>query len=210
MGNHSILDSQAADITGHDPWVALKTSELPDGLAAHDIHLSELLHKTERLDIVLPLSDVLAPNGLLKEILDIIVSHSSRIGVWADTAATTEQLDSLLAQILSPKDQQGKDNTPLTSPITDIDLIVLYTPLFADGRNFSLAKHLRLQGYEGEIRVAGAFGRDQITYLLRSGVDSFIIANEFMVDDIANAFKVLPSAYSGNDASQLPMFRTTA
>ncbi|MDO5769980.1 MAG: DUF934 domain-containing protein [Psychrobacter sp.] len=217
MGNHSILNSKASDITASDSWVALITAELPDGLCAHEIHLSEFLHKTERLDVILPLKDVLAPTGILKETLDIIANHSSRLGLWADTATTTEQLDLLLSQLSASSEATDTDTKsaskppnsaqPSLSALSKIDLIVLYTPLFADGRNFSLAKHLRLQGYEGEIRVAGAFGRDQITYLLRSGVDSFIIANEFMVDDIANAFKVLPSAYSGNDASQLPMFR---
>lgn len=200
MGNHSILDHNAVNITVNDTWQALAVAELPDGIAAAQIHLGELLHKQERLDIILPLKDVLAPTGLLKETLALVATRSSRIGVWADTSISTDQLDQLLALT------QDKDAELLAA----LDLVILYTPLFADGRNFSLAKHLRLQGYQGEIRVAGEFGRDQIAYLLRSGVDSFIIANEALSEDIQQAFMALPTAYNGSNASQLPMFRSAA
>lgn len=208
MGNHSILNAQAHNITADDTWHALVTAELPDGISAHQIKLSELLHKTERLDLILPLNDLLLPSGLLQETLALIANRSSRIALWADTNTTVEQLDTLLG--VSKASKKAAINETTVALLQALDLIVLYTPLFADGRNFSLAKHLRLQGYQGEIRAAGQFGRDQIAYLLRSGVDSFIIADEEVTDDIANAFKVLPSAYSGNDASQLPMFRARA
>lgn len=211
MGNHSILDHQAINITAKDTWQALVTHDLPDGIAVKQIHLSELLHKSERLDVILPLSDLLTPSGLLKQTLELIATRTSRLGVWADTSTTIEQLDQLLASI---SDSENSDTAPpnsnnlLASLLTSVDLVVIHTPLFADGRNFSLAKHLRLQGYQGEIRVTGDFGRDQIAYLLRSGVDSFVIANEWLAEDIQSAFSVLPSAYNGNDAGQLPMFRT--
>ena len=214
MGNHSILNSDAVNISAEDTWQALVVPKLPDGIAVTEIHLSELLNKTERLDIILPLTEVLAPSGLLQETLALIANRTSRIGLWADTSTTTEQLDILLGLITggntgtntgTNKDTADEGHLSL---LRALDLIVLYTPLFADGRNFSLAKHLRLQGYQGEIRVAGEFGRDQIAYLRRSGIDSFVIANEYLAADIATAFSVLPTAYSGNDANQLPMFRS--
>ncbi|WP_131668957.1 DUF934 domain-containing protein [Psychrobacter pygoscelis] len=212
MGNHSILNSDAVNISAEDTWQALVVPNLPDGIAVAEIHLSELLNKTERLDIILPLTEVLAPSGLVQETLALIGNRTSKIGLWADTSTTTDQLDSLLGLITgsnsstdTKKDTADENHISL---LRALDLIVLYTPLFADGRNFSLAKHLRLQGYQGEIRVAGEFGRDQIAYLRRSGIDSFVIANEYLAADIATAFSVLPTAYSGNDANQLPMFRS--
>lgn len=212
MGNHSILNSDAVNISAEDTWQALVVPNLPDGIAVTEIHLSELLNKTERLDIILPLTEVLAPSGLVQETLALIANRTSKIGLWADTSTTTDQLDSLLGLITgsnsstdTKKDTADENHISL---LRALDLIVLYTPLFADGRNFSLAKHLRLQGYQGEIRVAGEFGRDQIAYLRRSGIDSFVIANEYLAADIATAFSVLPTAYSGNDANQLPMFRS--
>ena len=200
MGNHSILDAQAKDITAEDSWYALFTSELPDGVASKTIHLSELLHKSERLDVILPLSDILSPQGLLTEVLALIANHTSRVGLWADTSISTEQLDELLAAC------QDSDRSLLNA----LDLIVLYQPGFADGRSFSQARHLRQKGFKGEIRITGHFGRDQIVYLQRAGVDSFVIGEENLTDDIHTAFSFLPSSYDGSVSSQLPMFRKQA
>lgn len=203
MGNHRILDAQAKDITAEDTWYALFTSELPDGVAAKTTQLSELLNKSERLDVILPLSDILAPQGLLTEVLAMIANHSSRVGLWADTSISTDQLDQLDQLLAACKDSER----PL---LNALDLVVLYQPGFGDGRSFSQARHLRQQGFEGEIRIAGDFGRDQIVYLQRAGVDSFIIRAENVTDDIQAAFSVLPSSYDGSVASQLPMFRKQA
>ena len=200
MGNHSILDAQAKDITVDDSWQALYTAELPDGIATKTIHLSELLHKSERLDVVLPLSDILFSKGILTEVLELIANYTSRLGLWADTDVSTEQLDELLAAY-----QDGE-----RSLLNALDLVVLYQPKFADGRSFSQARHLRQKGFEGEIRVTGHFGRDQIVYLKRAGVDSFVISAENLTEDIKAAFSVLPSSYDGSVASQLPMFRKHA
>jgi uncharacterized protein (DUF934 family) len=208
MGNHNILDREGIDITNEDNWYALHTTELPDGIAVATVELSELLNRNERLDVVLPLNEVLTAAGVLQETLAIIAQHSSRIGLWTDTTTTTEQLDTLL-KLQQQATAASEDNELANKTLVRaLDLIVIYTPLFTDGRGFSLARHLRLEGYTGEIRMAGAFGRDQIPYLMRSGVDTFAIAHENMVDDIQTAFYALPTAYSGDDASRLPMFRT--
>lgn len=80
-------------------------------------------------------------------------------------------------------------------------------PAFADGRGFSLAMHLRQQGYEGEIRMSGDFGRDQLAYLTRSGVDTFVVAEQELKGDFMSSFDALESAQQGRAASNLPMFR---
>ncbi|WP_296404978.1 DUF934 domain-containing protein [Psychrobacter sp.] len=197
MGNYHILNNEAEHLTVTDTWYAVHTEELPSSISIKSIHLSELLHKEERLDLILPLSEVIEPKGLLSELLSFIALRSSRLGVWADTNVSTDQIDILL--------KVTKDaNYPL---VNNLDLIVLYQPSFVDGRSFSQARHLRQQGFEGEIRIAGHFGRDQIAYLKRAGVDSFIIADENLGDDIVNAFNALPSSYDGVVADQLPMFR---
>ncbi|WP_019672468.1 DUF934 domain-containing protein [Psychrobacter lutiphocae] len=198
MGNYHILDSQATDITAQDNWYVIDTKSLPENLAIKNIHLSELLHKKERLDVILPFTDVLNPQDLLAETLGLIHRRSSRIGLWANTDLSTEQIDTLLKS-------RSDDSLPL---LQHLDLIILYQPSFADGRSFSQARHLRQQGYEGEIRIAGDFGVDQIAYLKRAGIDSFIITAEDLNDDVVNAFYALPSSYDGSVANQLPMFRT--
>ena len=197
MGNYHILNEEATSITAEDSWYAIETAELPEPVSIKNLQLSELLHKEERLDVILPLTGVIAPTGLLNELLDIITARASRMGLWADTSVSTEQLDQLL--------QACKDaERPL---LHNLDLIVLYQPSFADGRSFSQARHLRQQGFEGEIRISGDFGRDQIAYLKRAGVNSFVIPDEKLTDDIVSAFHALPSSYDGSVASQLPMFR---
>ena len=70
------------------------------------------------------------------------------------------------------------------------------------------AQTLRQLGYQGEIRMAGQFGRDQIAYLLRAGADSFVLSEHDMqsISDISQAFNALASSYDGRTAADLPMF----
>lgn len=195
MGNHHILNNKGVDVSQNDTWLALNTDELPDGIALSHISLLELLHKQERFDIVLPLMDLLNADGklaggLLKQLSDLLTEHASRVGVWVTSDNDAETLVGLSEFLL----QQ--------------DLIVIHVPAFTDGRGFSYAQTLRQIGYEGEIRIAGKFGRDQIAYLLRAGADSFVLSEHDMksISDISQAFNALASSYDGRDASALPMF----
>ncbi|WP_227429506.1 DUF934 domain-containing protein [Psychrobacter sp. I-STPA6b] len=232
MANHHILDQQGQDISANDTWHALAHEQLPDGVALAELNLGEILHKQEKLDIILPIQDLLTAlnvnSPLLQEVLALVNQHSSRLATWLSTDTTLEQLDEL-AEVLDIDDslaeevdadgdkskakakpkKRKKDAPPTIDPesLHKIELVVIYVPAFADGRGFSLAKHLRQIGYQGEIRMAGAFGRDQIAYLRRSGVDSFVIAEQDMSDDIAQSFNDLASAYAGTQVSKLPMFR---
>lgn len=197
MANHHILTSQGVDVSSEDTWYALTTAELPDGITLNDISLLELLHKPEKLDVLLPLTDLLdAKNrlagGLMQELYQLIAQHSSRLGIWLTSNTDADALAGLSEFLLTQT------------------LIVIYVPLFADGRDFSFVQTLRQLGYQGEIRIAGAFGRDQIAYLLRVGADSFVI-NEHDVQngshsDISQAFTALASSYNGQNVSALPMF----
>ncbi|MBP6496341.1 MAG: DUF934 domain-containing protein [Psychrobacter sp.] len=195
MGNHHVLNSKGIDISQNDTWLALNTNELPDGIALSYISLLELLHKQEKLEIVLPLTDLLdakgkIAGGLLQQLHELLTEHASRVGVWVTSDDDTDTLVGLSEFLL----QQ--------------DLIVIHIPVFTDGRGFSYAQTLRQIGYEGEIRMAGKFGRDQIAYLLRAGADSFVISEHDLqsISDISQAFNALASSYDGRDASALPMF----
>lgn len=195
MGNHHVLNSDGIDISQNDTWLALQTGELPDGIALSHITLLELLQKQEKREVILPLTDLLdttgkLAGGLLQEVRDLVSQHASRIGVWVTSDTDTGVLVGLPEFLL----QQ--------------DLIVIHVPAFTDGRGFSYAQTLRQIGYQGEIRIAGKFGRDQIAYLLRAGVDSFVLSEHDMqsISDINQAFTALSSSYDGQDASALPMF----
>lgn len=49
---------------------------------------------------------------------------------------------------------------------------------FADGRGFTLARHLRLQGYNGRLRAAGHVIADQYAMARRSGFDEVEIGED--------------------------------
>ena len=195
MGNHHVLDSDGIDISENDTWLALSTDELPDGIALSHISLVELLQKQEKLEVILPLTDLLdnegkIAGGLLQQLRELVNQHASRVGVWVTSDSDTDILVGVPEFLL----QQ--------------ELIVIHVPVFTDGRGFSYAQTLRQIGYKGEIRMAGKFGRDQIAYLLRAGVDSFVLSEHDMqsISDISQAFNALASSYDGRNAAALPMF----
>ncbi|WP_250162465.1 hypothetical protein [Psychrobacter sp. WY6] len=97
MANHHVLDSHGADISGEDTWQALATAQLPDGIALSNLTLLELLHKQEKVDVLVPLADLLnadgkLANGLLAQVLDILKQHSSRLGVWITSNTDADDL----------------------------------------------------------------------------------------------------------------------
>ncbi len=195
MGNHHLFNSDAIDISQNDNWLALSTNELPDGIALTHISLLELLQKQEKLNVLLPLSDLLdtkgnIAGGLVQQVRELLSEHASRFGVWVTSDSDTEVL------------------TRIPEFLLQQDLIVIHVPAFTDGRGFSFAQTLRQIGYQGEIRMAGKFGRDQIAYLLRAGADSFVISEHDLqsISDISQAFKALASSYDGRNAADLPMF----
>ena len=195
MGNHHLFNSDGIDISQNDHWLALSTNELPDGIALTHISLLELLQKQEKLDVLLPLSDLLdakgnIAGGLLQQVRELLSEHTSRFGVWVTSDSDTEVL------------------TRIPEFLLQQDLIVIHVPAFTDGRGFSFAQTLRQIGYDGEIRMAGKFGRDQIAYLLRAGADSFVINEHDLqsISDISQAFNALASSYDGRNVADLPMF----
>ncbi|MGM8885556.1 DUF934 domain-containing protein [Psychrobacter sp. 1U2] len=195
MGNHHLFNSDAVDISQNDTWHALTTNDLPDGIALTHISLLEILQKQEKLDVLLPLSDLLdakgnIAGGLLQEVYELLAQHTSNLGVWVTSNSDTEVL------------------TRIPEFLLQQDLIVINVPVFTDGRGFSFAQTLRQIGYQGEIRMAGNFGRDQIAYLLRAGADSFMISAHDLqsISDISQAFNALASSYDGRNAADLPMF----
>ena len=195
MANHHVLNHKGVDISQKDTWLALYTDTLPDGITLSQISLLELLQKQEKPDVLLPLSDLLDAKGniaagLSQQLRELLAEHASRMGVWVTSDSDTEVL------------------TQVPEFLLQQELIVIHVPAFTDGRGFSFAQTLRQIGYDGEIRMAGKFGRDQIAYLLRAGADSFVVNEHDMqsISDISQAFNALASSYDGRDASALPMF----
>ncbi len=60
----------------------------------------------------------------------------------------------------------------------DVDLIRVAFPSFADGRGFTLARHLRARGYAGRLRAHGHVIADQYAMARRCGFDEVEISDE--------------------------------
>lgn len=64
----------------------------------------------------------------------------------------------------------------LKDDLNHFEIIVLEFPKFTDGRNFSIARILRKRlNFTSELRASGDILPDQLFYLKRVGVDSFMI-----------------------------------
>ena len=67
--------------------------------------------------------------------------------------------------------QPDADLAALADRLDRIALIRIAFPSFADGRGFSLARHLRRMGFAGRLRAKGHVLADQYAMARRSGFD---------------------------------------
>ncbi|KIC29881.1 DUF934 domain-containing protein [Leisingera sp. ANG-M6] len=59
-----------------------------------------------------------------------------------------------------------------------VELVRVQFPSFADGRGFTLARQLRLKGFEGRLRAFGHVIADQYAMARRSGFDEVELTDE--------------------------------
>jgi uncharacterized protein (DUF934 family) len=79
--------------------------------------------------------------------------------------------------------------------ISQIALVVLAFPAFTDGRAYSLARGLRLDGYRGELRAEGNLLPDQLQYMRQVGFDSFVVSDRFPLQAWQAASSQMSLAY---------------
>ena len=74
----------------------------------------------------------------------------------------------------------GSDADPetLRGRLDVIDLIRVDFPSFADGRGFTIARRLRLMGFQGRLRAKGHVIADQYAMARRSGFDEVEISDD--------------------------------
>ncbi len=83
----------------------------------------------------------------------------------------------------------------LTPYLPQLGLIVLTFPAFNDGRSYSIARQLRLAGYQGEIRAAGNILPDQLQFMRQVGIDSFEVGDRFSLEEWHRAARQMSLAY---------------
>ena len=86
----------------------------------------------------------------------------------ADATDTTEVLD-------VPSDT---DPNSLKDRLGSLRMVRVDFPSFADGRGFTIARQLRLMGYDGRLRARGHVIADQYAMARRSGFDEVEISDE--------------------------------
>jgi uncharacterized protein (DUF934 family) len=93
---------------------------------------------------------------------------------WVGPIADLENSENAVAVDLASHD----DPTALQERLNSIQLIRVDFPSFADGRGFTIARHLRLLGYTGRLRAKGHVISDQYAMARRSGFDEVEISDE--------------------------------
>jgi uncharacterized protein (DUF934 family) len=84
----------------------------------------------------------------------------------------------------------GDDETDdVAKDLAYFALIAVEFPAFKDGRGYSHARSLRDHyAYKGDIRAVGDVLRDQLYYLQRCGVSSFLIREDKNIEDAIKGF----------------------
>lgn len=84
----------------------------------------------------------------------------------------------------------------LGEDVQRLSLVVLEFPAFRDGRGFSWSRMLRTRfGFTGEIRAVGDFLFDQLSYMVRTGIDGFDAGARFTPEDFAAALGEMSHVY---------------
>lgn len=79
--------------------------------------------------------------------------------------------------------------------VSQLALIVLSFPAFNDGRAYSLARQLRLDGYQQELRASGNILPDQLQFMRQVGIDSFEVSDRFTLEAWQRASRQMSLAY---------------
>lgn len=105
---------------------------------------------------------------------DVLAKHTGLLGVSVANTA------------------KAQDLVPYFSRL---GMIVLAFPAFTDGRSYSLARQLRLDGYRGELRATGNILPDQLQFMLQVGIDSFDVSDRFPLEAWQHAAKLMGLTY---------------
>ncbi len=100
------------------------------------------------------------------------------------------------------------DVTSLAEELDKISLITLHFEKFNDGRSFSQTRWLKEKfGFKGELRASGAYIQDQILPLIKVGIDSFEVPDEFSLEAFQAAIREVSVQYQTSTIEPSPLFR---
>ena len=132
-----------------------------------------------------PSGDIVLPWARLVSEWDNLVKHDGRIGV---VFPNTER------------------SASLTLYLPRLALVILNFPVFNDGRSFSIARQLRLDGYSGEIRATGHVMPDLLQFMLQVGFDAFDVSERFSPEFWLKSLKRISLTYQHDLADEKTAF----
>ncbi len=122
--------------------------------------------------------------------LDAVRNHNAAVGVQ-----------------IGPED----DPRDLLEYFSQISLLAVHFPIFADGRGYSHARLLRERyGWEGELRATGQVLRDQLFFMRRCGFDAFELAPGRDEKDARKAFDEFNVTYQAAADGRAPIYLQNA
>jgi uncharacterized protein (DUF934 family) len=125
---------------------------------------------------------------------------------FADTDALTRRDGSL--GILWPNDRRIAELQPWLGHLA---LVALNFPKFRDGRAYSQARLLREQyGFGGTLRATGDVLRDQFSFLVRAGFDSFEVKKPADARAFAESVARFSVVYQPGADGRVPALRRRA
>ncbi len=97
---------------------------------------------------------------------------------------------------LGVKMSGGQALSELVKDLEQFDIIALDFEKFSDGRGYSYARLLRERyHYSGELRAVGDVLHDQLAYMERGGINSFVLHSGQDAQDALRAFNDFPAYY---------------
>lgn len=141
--------------------------------------------------------------------LEQLQAQAADTDLILDWALYAEQAQALagrtgLLGVAIPNDLDLHQLTPLLSQLA---LVALDFPSFADGRAFSQAQLLRRAGFSGQIRARGDVTWDRLRFMHRCGIDAMEIAAERYTPEMLRAFSEISVRNQGAADDPQPLYR---
>ncbi len=100
------------------------------------------------------------------------------------------------------------DPEQLLPDLQRFPLIAVNFPVFTDGRGYSLARLLRERyRYRGELRAVGDVLRDQVFFMMRCGIDSFLLRKQEDIEPALQALEGFSVRYQAACDEPQPLYR---
>jgi len=134
-----------------------------------------------------PTGNAILPFSYWRANRDELLKQNTTHAVWIDGDIETEEL---------------------SGDLQHFSMIALDFPAFKDGRSYSHARLLRDRyAYKGDLRAIGDVLRDQLFYMHRSGISSFLLAEDKDIEDALKGFQDFTVRYQAAADDAVPIYK---